>query len=86
MSVKPEDWILIDLIYPDRRGHILGLAASGQHEWVYQSKMTPDEVAFFNIYDNRDLPSVAHSAIDMVEDPAVTTIRRSIESRTLVRY
>ncbi|WP_299409215.1 CmcJ/NvfI family oxidoreductase [uncultured Roseobacter sp.] len=86
MSVKPEDWILIDLIYPDRRGHIMGLAASGQHEWVYQSKMTPDEVAFFNIYDNRDLPSVAHSAIDMVEDPAVTTIRRSIESRTLVRY
>ena len=25
-------------------------------------------------------------AIDLVEDPAVTTIRKSIESRTLVRY
>lgn len=85
-TVKAEDWILIDLIYPDRRGHIMGLAAGDAHEWLYQSKMTPDEVAFFNIYDNRGLASIGHSAIDLVEDPSVTTIRKSIESRTLVRY
>lgn len=85
-TVKPEDWILIDLIYPDRRGHILGLAYSENHEWLYQSKMTPDEVAIFNIYDNRGLASVGHSAIDMVEDTSITTIRKSIESRTLIRY
>lgn len=85
-SVAPDDWILIDLIYPDRRGHIMGLAANADHEWVYQSRMTPDEVAFFNIYDNRGLPSIGHSAIDLVEDPEVNTIRKSIESRTLVRY
>ena len=85
-SVAKEDWILIDLIYPDRRGHIMGLAANARHEWIYQSKMTPDEVAFFNIYDNRGRPSIGHSAIDLVEDPTIKTIRKSIESRTLVRY
>ncbi len=85
-SVDPSDWILLDLIYPDRLGQILGLAGNPEHEWLYQSRMTPDEVAFFNIYDNRGLPSIAHSALDMVEDQGVTTIRKSIESRTLVRY
>ena len=85
-SVQPEDWIMIDLIYPDRRGHIMGLAANEAHEWVYQSKMTPDEVAFFNIYDSDGLPSVGHSAIDLIEDESINSIRKSIESRTLVRY
>ncbi|MEO1602380.1 MAG: CmcJ/NvfI family oxidoreductase [Pseudomonadota bacterium] len=85
-SVAEEDWILIDLIYPDRLGKILGLAANAAHDWVYMSKMTPDEVAIFNIYDNRGRPSIGHSALDMVEDPSVQSIRKSIESRTLVRY
>lgn len=85
-SVDPSDWILLDLIYPDRIGQIMGLVGSPKHEWVYQSRMRPDEVAVFNIYDNQGLPSIAHSALDMVEDPKVTTIRKSIESRTLVRY
>ncbi|MEM8588206.1 MAG: CmcJ/NvfI family oxidoreductase [Pseudomonadota bacterium] len=85
-SVRDQDWILIDLIYPDRRGHIMGLVANTDHEWLYRSKMTPDEVAYFNIYDNRGRPSIGHSALDMVEDETVTTIRQSVESRTLVRY
>ncbi|WP_299211120.1 CmcJ/NvfI family oxidoreductase [uncultured Tateyamaria sp.] len=85
-SVAVEDWLLLDLIYPDRRGHIMGLVGNPKHEWVYQSRMTPDEVAVFNIYDNRGKPSVAHSALDMIENPTITTVRQSIESRTLVRY
>ena len=48
--------------------------------------MTPDEVALFNIYDNRGLASVGHSAIALVEDASITSVRQSIESRTLVRY
>lgn len=85
-SVADKDWLLLDLIYPDRRGHIMGLVGNPNHEWVYQSRMTPDEVAMFNIYDNQGKPSVGHSALDMIEDPTITTIRQSIESRTLVRY
>ena len=85
-SVSHEDWLLIDLIYPDRRGHIMGLVANSDHDWVYQSRMAPDELAVFNIYDYRGKPSIAHSALDMVEDPTIKTLRQSIESRTLVRY
>jgi len=85
-SQKEGDWILLDLIYPDRIGQIMGLAANPHHEWVYQSRMTPGDVAFFNIYDNSGLPSIAHSALDMVEDETVQTVRKSIETRTLVRY
>ena len=85
-TVVAEDWILVDLIYPDRMGHIMGLAANDDHEWLYQSRMAPGEVAVFNIYDNRGLPSVGHSALDLTEDASVHTVRRSIESRTLVRY
>lgn len=85
-SVAQRDWILLDLIYPDRKGQIMGLAANPDHDWFYMSKMTADDVAVFNIFDNRGLPSVAHSALDMIEDPNVHSVRRSLESRTLVRY
>ncbi|GAA6207481.1 CmcJ/NvfI family oxidoreductase [Cognatishimia sp. WU-CL00825] len=85
-SVANEDWILLDLIYPDRKGQILGLAANPKHEWIYRSSMTPDDVVIFNIYDNRGQPAIAHSALDRVENSEIKSIRKSIESRTLVRY
>ena len=85
-SVAEEDWLTIKLVYPDRTGSIMGLVANKRHEWIYMSKMTPDEAALFNIYDNRGKPSIAHSALDRVEDAGITMPRKSIESRTLVRY
>ncbi|MEM7522423.1 MAG: CmcJ/NvfI family oxidoreductase [Pseudomonadota bacterium] len=85
-TVAEEDWITLDLIYPDRVGQIMGLVANPRHEWVFQSKMTPDEVAIFNIFDSAGRPSIAHSALDRTEDPAISVARKSIESRTLVRY
>ncbi|MEL6200025.1 MAG: CmcJ/NvfI family oxidoreductase [Pseudomonadota bacterium] len=85
-SVAAEDWVPIELIYPDRIGHILGVVANAQHDWFYLSGMTPDEVAIFNIYDNRGRPQVGHSALDLPGDAQVTRPRQSIESRTLVRY
>ncbi len=85
-SVPEKDWLLLDLIYPDRKGQIMGIVGSPDHEWIYQSRMTVDEVAYFNIYDNQGQPSIAHSAIDLIEDENITTVRQSIESRTLIRY
>ncbi len=85
-SVDEQDWILLDLIYPERQGQILGLAPNPAHQWIYRSKMTPNEVAFFNIFDNQGLLPIAHSALDMTENPAQHSARKSIESRTLVRY
>jgi len=85
-SMDAEDWMNIELIYPDRVGQILGVAANDNHDWFYLSQMTPDEVAIFNIYDNRGKPCLGHSALDMDSPAGEVTIRKSIESRTLVRY
>lgn len=85
-SVKSDDWMDIGLVYPDRLGQILGVAANSHHEWFYQSAMTPDEIAVFNIYDNCGRPQLAHSALDLPCDAKTTVPRKSIESRALVRY
>ena len=85
-SVRHDDWMTIDLIYPDRIGQILGVAANDTHEWFYLSGMTPDEAAIFNIFDNRGRPFLGHSALDMETPAPARMLRKSIESRTLVRY
>jgi len=85
-SVKADDWMTIELIYPDRIGQILGVAANEDHDWFYLSEMTPDEIAIFNIYDNGGRPFLGHSALDMENASDTLPPRKSIESRTLVRY
>lgn len=85
-SMQPDDWVNIALIYPDRRGQILGVAENQEHEWFYLSEMTPQDVAIFNIYDNRGRPHLAHSALDMESNEKPRAPRKSIESRTLVKY
>ena len=85
-SMTPKDWMDIGLIYPDRFGQILGVAANPAHEWFFKSEMTPDEAIIFNIYDNTGRPHLAHSALDLPGDADVTIPRKSIESRTLIRY
>lgn len=85
-TVAPTDWMDIDLIYPDRVGQILGVAANPGHRWFYKSEMAPGEAVIFNIYDNRGRPHLAHSALDLPGDAAVAVPRKSLESRTLVRY
>jgi hypothetical protein len=84
--MQEDDWMNIELEYPDRKGQILGVAENKTHEWFYQSDMTPEEAIIFNIYDNHGRPHLAHSALDMEGDSIVTKPRKSIETRTLVRY
>lgn len=85
-TMDPEDWMTIELIYPDRKGQILGVAENPAHEWFYLSSMTPDEVAIFNIFDNQGRSHLAHSALDVVGQLESPHPRKSIETRTLVRY
>ena len=85
-TVMARDWIELKLVYPDRVGSIMGVAANADHEWIFCSNMHPDEIVFFNIYDNQNLPSIAHSALDVRSAAAAPSVRKSIESRTLVRY
>ncbi|KXF79797.1 CmcJ/NvfI family oxidoreductase [Enterovibrio coralii] len=84
-SMAIDDWMSIELIYPDRHGQILGVAANSAHRWIYLSEMTPKEIAIFTIYDNRGQPHVGHSALDIGTSDGQYP-RKSIESRVLVRY
>ena len=85
-SMAPDDWMDIGLIYPDRYGQILGVAANDAHAWFYKSEMTPEEAVIFSVYDSLGKPYLAHSALDMPGDADVKVPRKSLESRTLVRY
>jgi len=85
-SITAEDYMTIDLVYPNDLREILGVAANSKHEWFYCSAMTPDEVIIFNTYDNHGQPHIAHSALDMKSTSNLHTPRQSIESRTIVRY
>ncbi|MEM6294012.1 MAG: CmcJ/NvfI family oxidoreductase [Myxococcota bacterium] len=85
-TVAPADWVGIDLAYPNRTGHILGLVANPEHAWIYRASLRPDEVAFFVTHDNRGGPVVPHSAFDAQSTQGPPKIRRSLESRTLVRF
>jgi hypothetical protein len=84
--VRPEDWLTLDLVYPDRIGQIMGLVGNPNHEWLHLSAMTHEEVVLFNIHDNRGRPAVAHSAVDLISSTKPGVIRKSVESRTIVRY
>ena len=64
----------------------ISITANHQHEWFYLSHMTQEEIEIFNIYDNHRLASIAHSALDSNTEETISTVRKSIESRTLVRY
>jgi hypothetical protein len=85
-SIEQDDLMAIGLVYPDRLGEIVGVAANPSHQWFYRSAMDPDEVVIFNLYDNHGRPRMAHSALDLPGDAHATVPRMSIESRTLVKY
>jgi len=87
-SMSTQGWLLLHLIYPDRVGEILGVIENTEHQWIYMADMTPQEVAIFNIYDNQQLKPIAHSALDLINESNIdkAQIRKSVESRTLVRY
>lgn len=90
-TISPKDWIKIELHYPKRKGQILGVTPNTDHKWFYKSNMTPEEVVIFNTFDNQGRPSLAHSALDVVntfhqEWLRTKRVRKSIETRSLVRY
>jgi hypothetical protein len=86
-SVRPEDLIATDQVFPDRIGEIYHLAYHPAQRWYYAPRMTPDEVLLIKGYDSltdgraRFTP---HSAFDLPDTPADASPRESIEVRTLV--
>jgi hypothetical protein len=86
-SVRPEDLIATDQVFPDRVGEIYHLAHHPAQRWYYAPLMTPDEVLLIKGYDSladgraRFTP---HGAFDLPDTPTSAPPRESIEVRTLV--
>ncbi len=86
-SVRPEDLIATDQVFPDRVGEIYHLAHHPAQRWYYAPRMTPDEMLLIKGFDSltdgraRFTP---HGAFDLPDTPAEAPPRESIEVRTLV--
>jgi len=87
-SVRPEDLVASDQIFPDRVGEIYHLAYNPGQRWYYAPKMERDEVLLIKGWDSlgdraRFTP---HSAFELPETPADAAPRESIEVRTLAIF
>ena len=85
-SVRPEDLIATDQVFPDRVGEIYHLAHNPEQRWYYAPNMTPDEVLLIKGWDSDDQRAqfTPHSAFDLPDTPDEAAPRESIEVRTLV--
>jgi hypothetical protein len=86
-TVRDEELIATDHIYPDRVGEIYHLAHAPAQRWYYASDMTPDEVLLIKGWDSIDdgrARFTPHSAFELPGTDADTPARESIEARALV--
>jgi hypothetical protein len=86
-SVRPEDLVATDQVFPDRVGEIYHLAHNPSQHWYYAPRMTPDEVLLIKGWDSRDdgrARFTPHGAFDLPDTPKDAAPRESIEVRTLV--
>jgi hypothetical protein len=86
-SVRPEDLIATDQVFPNRVGEIYHLAYNPSQRWYYAPAMTPDEVILIKGWDSLNdgrARFTPHSAFDLPDTPADAPARESLEVRTLV--
>jgi hypothetical protein len=87
VSIRPEDLIATDQVFPDRVGEIYHLAYNPSQRWYYAPSMTPDEVLLIKGWDSLDdgrARFTPHGAFELPDTPEGAPARESIEVRTLV--
>ena len=88
-TVLQEDYVSVDLVYPDRIGEISYTAHSSGQRWHYFSMMRPDEALIFKCFDSaRDGRTryTAHTGFANPHASPATPPRESIEVRTLLYF
>ena len=86
-SVRAEQLLATDQIFPDRVGEIYQLAHAPTQRWYYAPEMTPDEVLLLKGWDSVDdgrARFTPHGAFSYAETPDDAPPRESIEVRALV--
>jgi hypothetical protein len=86
-TVRPQDLVPSDLVYPNRVGETYSVHYNPAHRWYYAPQMRPDEALLLKCTDSRtDVPArfTPHSAFLEPDAPADAPPRESIELRALV--
>ena len=86
-SVRPEELIATDQVFPDLVGEIYHLAHAPSQRWYYTPRMTRDEVLLIKGWDTVDdgrAQFIPHSAFELPSTDDTTPPRESIELRALV--
>jgi hypothetical protein len=86
-TVKPEQLIPSDLVYPNRVGETYSVTFDRQHRWFYIPEMGTDEVLLLKCYDSSTdgrARFAPHTAFTDPTMPADAPPRESIELRALV--
>jgi hypothetical protein len=80
-SVRFEELVPSDLVYPHRVGETCNFAFNPEHRWHYMSEQRPGEVLLIKCYDSRtDVARFAPRTALLVSDaPADAPVRDSIE-------
>ncbi|MGH7933948.1 MAG: CmcJ/NvfI family oxidoreductase [Candidatus Binataceae bacterium] len=88
-SIRPQDFVASDLIYPHRRGETYAVTYNPNHHWYYVPAMQPDEALLLKCYDSVEdgrARMTAHTAFIDPTAPPDAPARESIETRALVLY
>ena len=86
-TVKPEQLVASDLVYPTRVGETYSVKFDPAHRWFYVPRMRADEALLLKCYDSRNdgrARFAPHSAFTDPTTPADAPPRESIEIRALV--
>jgi hypothetical protein len=85
-SVRSEDLIATDQVFPNRVGEIYHLAYHPSQHWYYAPRMTADEALLIKGWDSvKDCRTrfTPHGAFELPDTPADAAARESLEVRTL---
>jgi hypothetical protein len=87
-TVPTQDFIAVDIVYPDRTGEIYQNAHSAGQRWYYFSNMNRDEAVLLKCFDTESgrTPYTSHTGVENPHAPASTPPRESIEVRTLLAF
>lgn len=86
-SLRPEDFVACDLLYPDRKGEIYYVAHRDGHRWYYYPDMQRDEALLLKCFDSDPARgNGAHAAFEHPHTPAGAPPRESIETRAFAFF
>jgi hypothetical protein len=88
-TIKTDDLIPSDLVYPDWTGETYAFGFSPRHRWYWYPQQSPHEATLLKIFDSATDGRArlsAHTAFDLPESASTAAAppRRSIELRALV--